>query len=168
MERRQRRRGALNSSRRRCLGYSLNPHRVAAWAGGPAAVPGKDEAADAGAGVRRGECDGGGLLIRLGDAAEAVRYTAMAAAGEPSIAAPSTEAESIELVERSNLTSRERRIMQLLVTGHAIPEIMGRFRVAGKTVRDNLSNICATLQVHRRSAAILLWLGHGRRQPPSA
>lgn len=76
--------------------------------------------------------------------------------------------ESTELAERSNLTSRERQIMDFLATGHTIPEIANQFGVARKTVRNNLGNIYVKLQVPRQSEAILLWLGHMPRQSPSA
>lgn len=58
----------------------------------------------------------------------------------------------------SNLTPRERQIMELLVTGHTIAEIAGHLTLTGKTVRNNLSSIYAKLQVRRQSEAILLWL----------
>jgi DNA-binding NarL/FixJ family response regulator len=58
----------------------------------------------------------------------------------------------------SNLTPRERQIMELLVTGHTITEIAGHLTLTGKTVRNNLSSIYAKLQVRRQSEAILLWL----------
>ncbi|MEJ3743917.1 response regulator transcription factor [Actinomycetes bacterium KLBMP 9797] len=63
-------------------------------------------------------------------------------------------------VQTSNLTPRERQIMELLVTGHTIIEIAEHLGLTGKTVRNNLSCIYAKLQVRRQSEAILLWLGH--------
>lgn len=65
------------------------------------------------------------------------------------------------------LTPRERQIMELLVTGHTISEIAGHLRRTRKTVRNNLSNIYAKLQVRGQSEAILLWLGH-EPQPRAA
>jgi len=73
-----------------------------------------------------------------------------------------------------DLTGRERQIMELLVVGHSIAEIARHLRVTEKTVRNNLSNIYAKLQVRGQSEAILLWLGHqrarsgddGARKPP--
>jgi len=61
------------------------------------------------------------------------------------------------------LTPRERQIMELLVTGHTITEISESLKLTGKTVRNNLSNIYAKLQVRRQAEAILLWLGEQPR-----
>jgi DNA-binding NarL/FixJ family response regulator len=64
-----------------------------------------------------------------------------------------------------SLTARERQIMEMLVIGHTISEIAAHLGLVKKTVRNNLCNIYAKLQVGRQSEAILLWLGHERRQP---
>lgn len=72
----------------------------------------------------------------------------------------STFAVASEPVLTSTLTPRERQIMELLVTGHAITEIARRLSLTGKTVRNKLSAIYAKLRVRRQSEAILLWLGH--------
>lgn len=61
------------------------------------------------------------------------------------------------------LTPRERQIMELLVTGHTVAEISESLKLTGKTVRNNLTNIYAKLQVRRQSEAILLWLGEQPR-----
>lgn len=70
------------------------------------------------------------------------------------------------------LTPRERQIMELLVTGHTVAEISESLKLTGKTVRNNLTNIYAKLQVRRQSEAILLWLGEQPRpahpQPATA
>lgn len=66
-----------------------------------------------------------------------------------------------------SLTARERQIMELLVVGHTVAEIASHSYLSTKTVRNNLSNIYAKLQVRRQSEAILLWLGHERREQPS-
>ena len=87
-----------------------------------------------------------------------------------------SEADAAELLEVApaeqagpgNLTARERQIMELLVIGHTIAEIAAHLGLVKKTVRNNLSNIYAKLQVGRQSEAILLWLGHDRRQPRPA
>jgi DNA-binding NarL/FixJ family response regulator len=63
------------------------------------------------------------------------------------------------------LTPRECQVMELLVSGHTIAEIAGHLRLTSKTVRNNLSNIYAKLQVRRQSEAILLWLGHQQHRP---
>lgn len=65
------------------------------------------------------------------------------------------------------LTPRERQIMELLVTGHTIIEISESLKLSGKTVRNNLSNIYAKLQVRRQAEAILLWLGEQPRPLPT-
>lgn len=72
----------------------------------------------------------------------------------------------IEPVRAENLTLRERQIMELLVTGHTITEIAGHLMLTGKTVRNNLSNIYAKLQVRRQSEAILLWLRNEPQPEP--
>jgi len=69
-----------------------------------------------------------------------------------------TFAAPAEPTTTSQLTPRERQIMELLVTGHTITEIAGHLTLTGKTVRNNLSSIYAKLQVRRQSEAILLWL----------
>ncbi|WP_207922909.1 response regulator transcription factor [Micromonospora sp. KC606] len=69
-------------------------------------------------------------------------------------------------IHSSTITPRERQIMELLATGHTITEIAGHLRLTGKTVRNNLSNIYAKLQVRRQSEAILLWLGHQPQPEP--
>ncbi|WP_207921533.1 response regulator transcription factor [Micromonospora sp. KC721] len=69
-------------------------------------------------------------------------------------------------IHSSTITPRERQIMELLATGHTVTEIAGHLRLTGKTVRNNLSNIYAKLQVRRQSEAILLWLGHQPQPEP--
>jgi DNA-binding NarL/FixJ family response regulator len=66
-----------------------------------------------------------------------------------------------------SLTARERQIMELLVMGHTITEIAGHLTLTGKTVRNNLSNIYAKLQVRRQSEAILLWLRYQPQPEPA-
>jgi len=77
-----------------------------------------------------------------------------------------TFAEPGEPVETDKLTLRERQIMELLVIGHTIAEIAGHLALTGKTVRNNLSNIYAKLQVRRQSEAILLWLRYQPQPEP--
>ncbi|GAB2936405.1 response regulator transcription factor [Streptomyces heilongjiangensis] len=66
-----------------------------------------------------------------------------------------------EAVERlrSLLSRRERQIMELLCTGLGAQEIGLRLRLSEKTVRNNLSNIYAKLDVRGSTEAVLRWLG---------
>jgi len=69
-----------------------------------------------------------------------------------------------EPTNTTDLSPRERQIMELLVGGHTIIEIADHLHITEKTVRNYLSNIFAKLHVRRQSEAILLWLGHDRRR----
>jgi DNA-binding NarL/FixJ family response regulator len=69
-----------------------------------------------------------------------------------------------DLPQCGELTPREREIMELLVVGHTAAEIADHLNLTTKTVRNNLSNIYAKLQVRRQSEAILLWLGQRSAQ----
>jgi DNA-binding CsgD family transcriptional regulator len=60
---------------------------------------------------------------------------------------------------RSQLSPREREIMELLSTGLGAQEIGLRLRLSEKTVRNNLSNIYAKLDVRGSMEAVLKWLG---------
>lgn len=60
---------------------------------------------------------------------------------------------------RALLSSRERQIMELLSTGLGAQEIGLRLRLSEKTVRNNLSNIYAKLDVRGSTEAVLRWLG---------
>jgi DNA-binding NarL/FixJ family response regulator len=60
---------------------------------------------------------------------------------------------------RSLLSPRERQIMELLSTGLGAQEIGLRLRLNEKTVRNNLSNIYAKLDVRGSTEAVLRWLG---------
>jgi DNA-binding NarL/FixJ family response regulator len=60
---------------------------------------------------------------------------------------------------RSLLSPRERQIMELLSTGLGAQEIGLRLRLSEKTVRNNLSNIYAKLDVRGGTEAVLRWLG---------
>ncbi|WP_375136546.1 LuxR C-terminal-related transcriptional regulator [Streptomyces sp. MA5143a] len=66
-----------------------------------------------------------------------------------------------EAVERlrSLLSTRERQIMELLSTGLGAQEIGLRLKLSEKTVRNNLSNIYAKLDVRGGTEAVLKWLG---------
>jgi DNA-binding NarL/FixJ family response regulator len=71
------------------------------------------------------------------------------------------ESPAEEAVERlrSLLSPRERQIMELLSTGLGAQEIGLRLRLSEKTVRNNLSNIYAKLDVRGSTEAVLRWLG---------
>ncbi|SOD76700.1 DNA-binding response regulator, NarL/FixJ family, contains REC and HTH domains [Streptomyces sp. 1222.2] len=60
---------------------------------------------------------------------------------------------------RSQLSPRERQIMDLLSTGLGAQEIGLRLTLSEKTVRNNLSNIYAKLDARGRTEAVLRWLG---------
>jgi DNA-binding NarL/FixJ family response regulator len=60
---------------------------------------------------------------------------------------------------RSQLSPRERDIMELLSTGLGAQDIGLRLRLSEKTVRNNLSNIYAKLDVRGSMEAVLKWLG---------
>jgi len=60
---------------------------------------------------------------------------------------------------RSLLSPREREVMELLATGLGAQEIGVRLGLSEKTVRNNLSNIYAKLDVRGSMEAVLKWLG---------
>ena len=60
---------------------------------------------------------------------------------------------------RELLSPRERQIMELLSTGLGAQEIGLRLQLSEKTVRNNLSNIYAKLEVRGSTEAVLTWLG---------
>jgi DNA-binding NarL/FixJ family response regulator len=60
---------------------------------------------------------------------------------------------------RALLSPRERQIMDLLTTGMSVPEIAQRLELRAKTVRNNLSNVYAKLDVRGSTEAVLRWLG---------
>jgi DNA-binding NarL/FixJ family response regulator len=53
------------------------------------------------------------------------------------------------------LTDREREVLELVAQGHANAAIAGRLHLSQKTVRNNVSNILAKLQVAGRAQAIV-------------
>ena len=71
----------------------------------------------------------------------------------------------------SPLTTRETEIMELIAVGYSVAEVAARLLLSERTVRNNLTNIYAKLQVRRQSEAVLLWLGyrprHGRDGSPA-
>ncbi|MGW0822016.1 LuxR C-terminal-related transcriptional regulator [Streptomyces sp. NPDC002845] len=60
------------------------------------------------------------------------------------------------------LSPRERQIMELLSTGMGAQEIALRLSLTEKTIRNNLSNIYAKLDVRGGTEAVLRWLGAAR------
>ena len=65
------------------------------------------------------------------------------------------------------LTEREREVLELVAQGQDNTSIAARLRLSQKTVRNNVSNILAKLQVADRAQAIVrardVGLGHGSR-----
>jgi len=65
------------------------------------------------------------------------------------------------------LTEREREVLELVAQGQDNTSIATRLRLSQKTVRNNVSNILAKLQVADRAQAIVrardVGLGHGSR-----
>ena len=55
----------------------------------------------------------------------------------------------------SELTTREREVLDLIAQGLSNPEITGRLYLSPKTVRNHVSNIFAKLQVADRAQAIV-------------
>ena len=53
------------------------------------------------------------------------------------------------------LTAREREVLELLAAGRTNPQIAGALFLSPKTVRNNVSNIFAKLQVADRAEAML-------------
>ncbi|AVV46311.1 response regulator transcription factor [Streptomyces sp. ID05-04B] len=70
----------------------------------------------------------------------------------------STAGEAMERL-RELLSPRERQIMELLSTGLGVQEIALRLQLSEKTVRNNLSNVYAKLEVRGSTEAVLTWLG---------
>ncbi|MFI6905688.1 response regulator [Nonomuraea sp. NPDC050394] len=54
-----------------------------------------------------------------------------------------------------HLTAREREVLELIAAGRSNGEIAGRLHLAPKTVRNNVSNVFAKLQVADRAQAIV-------------
>jgi DNA-binding NarL/FixJ family response regulator len=65
------------------------------------------------------------------------------------------------------LTEREREVLELVAQGQDNTSIAARLRLSQKTIRNNVSNILAKLQVADRAQAIVrardVGLGHGSR-----
>jgi DNA-binding NarL/FixJ family response regulator len=59
----------------------------------------------------------------------------------------------------SDLTEREREVMNLLVQGLSNPDIAGRLFISEKTVKNHINRIYAKLGVTDRAKAIAVWLG---------
>jgi DNA-binding NarL/FixJ family response regulator len=85
----------------------------------------------------------GEVVFGAGVAARALAFFAAAPAGGRA-ARPFPE-----------LTDREVEILQLIAQGHSNPDIARQLHLADKTVRNNVSNIFAKLQVSDRPQAIV-------------
>jgi DNA-binding NarL/FixJ family response regulator len=71
-----------------------------------------------------------------------------------------------DLPGRVILTRREREIMAMIADGYSSTEVAGRLRLREKTIRNNLTNVYAKLQVRGMTEAVLVWMGRpsqGRR-----
>jgi len=70
----------------------------------------------------------------------------------------------------TELTAREREILDLLAGGHDNREIAGRLNISEKTVRNHVSLVLGKLGVHNRSQAIVLARehGYGARHTPAS
>lgn len=56
---------------------------------------------------------------------------------------------------KSFLTTREKKIFELLVQNYSTEDIAERFNISSKTVRNHISNVIQKLGVKGRSQAIL-------------
>jgi DNA-binding NarL/FixJ family response regulator len=65
----------------------------------------------------------------------------------------------------SELTEREREVMNLLVQGLSNPDVAGRLFISEKTVKNHINRIYAKLGVTDRAKAIAVWLGTGGANP---
>jgi DNA-binding NarL/FixJ family response regulator len=112
------------------------------------------------AAMRAGAC---GYLLKGADKDEVLRTVRSAAAGEvrfgPAIARQVTAffrgAGTAGLAPFSELTDREREILDLMAAGHDNRGIASRLAISGKTVSNNVSSIFAKLQVRDRAQAIV-------------
>jgi len=66
------------------------------------------------------------------------------------------------------LTRREREIMAMIADGYSSTEVAGRLRLREKTIRNNLTNVYAKLQVRSMTEAVIVWLGRPTRGRRSA
>ncbi|AXQ31060.1 LuxR family transcriptional regulator [Solimonas sp. K1W22B-7] len=60
----------------------------------------------------------------------------------------------LSLAPTDRLTSRESQVMEALVEGDRLDELVNRFGVSPNTVKYHLKNIYAKLGVHSRRTAI--------------
>ncbi|BDI23417.1 response regulator transcription factor [Herbiconiux sp. L3-i23] len=91
--------------------------------------------------------------IRSVASGEAVFGAAIARRVAEYFAAPPTSQKVAEIFPQ--LTAREREILDLLAAGRSNPQIAQTLYLSPKTVRNNVSNIFAKLQVADRAEAII-------------
>jgi DNA-binding NarL/FixJ family response regulator len=58
---------------------------------------------------------------------------------------------SSEILLQSNLTEREKEILQLLIKGNSYKELAGRIFISVETLNSHIKNIYRKLNVHSRS-----------------
>jgi DNA-binding NarL/FixJ family response regulator len=105
-----------------------------------------------------------GYILKGADQGELMRAVEAAANGEalfsPSIATRlirffSSPRPDLPLDAFPDLTDRERELLDLIAQGMNNRAIAGRLEIAGKTVRNHISNIFSKLQVADRAEAIV-------------
>ena len=68
----------------------------------------------------------------------------------------------------TELTAREREVMNLVSQGLSNGEVGGRLFISEKTVKNHINRIYAKLGVATRSEAIAAWLGVREEPPPTS
>ena len=104
-----------------------------------------------------------GYLLKGADQEDIRRAVHAAAAGEvifgaglaTRVLAYFTAQHSPVPVPFSQLTDREREVLELVAQGHSNPIIATRLQLSQKTIRNNVSNILTKLQVADRAQAIV-------------
>ena len=109
-----------------------------------------------------------GYLLKTASADELVAAIRAAHAGQRTLAPEATEA----LVQATqpvgtNLTERERRILELLSEGLSNQDIADRLSITLATVKFHVTNILSKLSVSSRTEAVLLALRHKLVPSPS-
>jgi two-component system, NarL family, response regulator LiaR len=109
-----------------------------------------------------------GYLLKTASADELIAAIRAAYAGQRTLAPEATEA----LVQAThpvgtNLTERERRILELLSEGLSNQDIADRLSITLATVKFHVTNILSKLSVNSRTEAVLLALKHRLVPSPS-
>jgi two-component system, NarL family, response regulator LiaR len=109
-----------------------------------------------------------GYLLKTASADELVAAIRAAHAGQRTLAPEATEA----LVQATspvgtNLTERERRILELLSEGLSNQDIADRLSITLATVKFHVTNVLSKLNVNSRTEAVLLALKHRLVPSPS-